>query len=221
MIVNKEQTTIAYRCPECGETVFSIIGIFSLSGDMIRLICKNCRGSVLTLQKGSEGKIRLSVPCIACPKPHSFTLSQNFIFSRTKDDPAICLPCPYTSVDVCFIGETEKVKEALDASNEALMELMRDAGIADLAEIRGDEDDYEDEEYDPMIEDIVSYVLSDLREAGAIHCGCEDGNGSYSYHFCKENLIVCCEKCKTARELRMAGMSDANKFIETSELYLK
>ena len=221
MVLGNNKTTIAYRCPECGETVFSIVGIFSLSGDMIRVICKNCRGSVLTLTNSADGKVRLSVPCIACPKPHNFTLSQSLVFSRGDNDDPICLPCPYTGVDICFIGETEKVKDAIFESDNALYEMMKEAGIPDLSSIRGDEDDYDEEGYDPMVEDIVSYVLSDLREAGAIHCGCEDGHGSYSYKFYKENLIVFCENCKCARELRMTGIDDANKFLGMEELHLK
>ncbi len=221
MILKNNNTTIAYRCPECGETVFSIVGVFSLSGDMIRVICKNCRGSMLTITNSSDGKVRLSVPCIACPKPHNFTLSQSMLFSRNENDSAVCLPCPYTGVDICFIGGTERVKEAIEESDNALYSMMQEAGIPDLASIRGSEDDYEEDECDPMVEDIVSYVLSDLREAGAIHCNCGDGHGSYSYKFYKENLVIYCNNCKTAREMRMAGVDDANKFLGMEELYLK
>ena len=220
MVLDSKQTTVAYRCPECGDTVFSIVGIFSLTGDMIRVICKNCRGSVLTLTRSSDRKIRLSVPCVACPKPHNFTLGESIMF-RGENEEAICLPCPYTGIDVCFIGSTEKVRDALEESDDRLYELMKEAGIPDLSSLRGSEDDYDEDECDPMLEDIVSYVLSDLREAGAIHCGCEDGKGSYSYKFYKENLVVYCDRCKCARELRMAGMEDANRFLATEEFSLK
>ena len=39
MILDKKETTIAYRCPECGASVVGMVGIFTLSADMIRLKC--------------------------------------------------------------------------------------------------------------------------------------------------------------------------------------
>lgn len=223
MILNSNNATIAYRCPECGDTVFSIANVFSLSGDMIRIICKNCRGSVLTLTGSSDGKARLSVPCLACPKPHNFTLALSSLFSDKER--VICLPCPYTGIDICFVGEKEKVIEALEKSDKALIELMNEAGIGDFQSIRGedyDEDDEDDEEgYDPMVEDIVSFVIADLAADNAITCGCPDGQGHYAHRFYKDKLIVFCENCKCAREIRMTGITDANKFLELDSLALK
>ena len=37
MVLQQKQTTVAYRCPECGSIVLSLVGVFALSADMIRL----------------------------------------------------------------------------------------------------------------------------------------------------------------------------------------
>ena len=36
MILNPKETTIAYRCPGCGQGVKSIVGVFSLTGDKMK-----------------------------------------------------------------------------------------------------------------------------------------------------------------------------------------
>ena len=64
-----KETTLAYRCPHCGATVFSLVGIFALSGDMLKLKC-SCGKSETVVTYTSDRKLRLAVPCIACPKPH-------------------------------------------------------------------------------------------------------------------------------------------------------
>ena len=51
MIIQPKNTTIAYRCPACGQAVKSMVGVFALSGDMIKL-CPGDAAEVLpTLTK--------------------------------------------------------------------------------------------------------------------------------------------------------------------------
>ena len=75
MILSTKNTTIAYRCPSCGEAIKSVVGVFSLSGDLIRLKC-HCHESELKISYTSDGKIRLSVPCFACGNDHEFIVSK-------------------------------------------------------------------------------------------------------------------------------------------------
>ena len=105
MKLSPQETTFAYRCPHCGATVFSLIGIFALSGDMLKLRC-SCGKSETIMNYTSDKKIRITVPCIACPKPHYFTLGQNSFFARESG--VFRLPCPYTGIDIAFIGKKEK-----------------------------------------------------------------------------------------------------------------
>ena len=69
MIIEQKKTTLAYRCPKCGCLPTSIVGAFSLSGNLFKLKCE-CGGSFMTVEKLEQGKIRLTVPCVACPTPH-------------------------------------------------------------------------------------------------------------------------------------------------------
>ena len=94
MVLNQKGTAVSYRCPECGTWVTSIVGVFSLTADMLRLKCP-CKGSEMTLLYAKDKKIRLTVPCFLCPQPHSFTVSSQLFF----DKDLFALPCAYSARD--------------------------------------------------------------------------------------------------------------------------
>ena len=81
MILDPQKTTIAYRCPSCGGGVISAVGMFYLGADMVKLKC-TCGECELTMVYTGDDKVRLSVPCLVCPKPHSFTVSRSLFFGR-------------------------------------------------------------------------------------------------------------------------------------------
>jgi len=58
MVLNPKETTLAYRCPHCGAGVMSIVGLFTLTADMLKLKC-DCGKSELTVVY-SDGKVRLT-----------------------------------------------------------------------------------------------------------------------------------------------------------------
>ena len=81
MLLKSRETAIAYRCPYCGMSTISMIGIFTLSGDMFKLKCR-CGKSELTATYTSDRKIRLNVPCLICPTPHNYIISSNTFFEK-------------------------------------------------------------------------------------------------------------------------------------------
>ena len=220
MKLSPQETTFAYRCPHCGAVVFSLIGIFALSGDMLKLRC-SCGKSETVMNYTQDKKIRLTVPCIACPKPHYYTLGQNTFFAR--DEGVFRLPCPYTGIDVCFIGKQEAVSEAVDASNEELLKLLKDSGMEDISRMRGEEDEDELRSENPLLDDVVQYTLRALEDENAIHCHCEEKNerGSYSYRIHHGRVSVECEKCGAIAVLPMAGVNSADDFLALTELNLE
>ena len=82
MVANIE-THIAYRCPECGQTIYGFVGKFALSANLLRIKC-SCGGSALDINITNDKKIRLSVPCIFCRQNHSFVVSESIFFGREK-----------------------------------------------------------------------------------------------------------------------------------------
>ena len=217
MIIDVKNASVAYRCPHCGDGVFSVVGIFSLSGDMFKIKC-SCGKSELTVSR-SEDKIRLTVPCLLCPNPHYFTVNQSVFFSNDL----FCLPCPYSNYDVCFIGDHEKVLAALEESGEMLRGILLDAGVENFDMLRSEHPDMAAD--DPIIDDIIRFMISDLAEDGCLHCGCKEGDvARYGYEFAPpdyESLRIFCHTCGHEKLIPMASTVQAQAFLETDSITLE
>lgn len=222
MVLKSKETTIAYRCPVCGKSILGMVGIFTLSGDMIKVKC-DCGGSELTIVRTSDNKVRLSVPCIICPNPHNYVISSDTFFSRD----IFSLSCTYSNIDICFIGSKEKVLEAIALSDEQLMQILADAGMSDYAlfrsgiELMHKNGELEDQLDFTHVEEIVRFMLADLGEEGCIHCDCGAGSGEYDFEFVDDSVRVFCRKCGAEVMLPMSSTLAASEFLQTDELFLK
>lgn len=184
----KRLTHIAYRCPECLDTVFGIVGRFALSADMLRLRCP-CGKSAADITVEHDGRIRLSVPCLLCRKNHTFSLSPSLFFERDL----FRLNCPYANVDICFIGEKEKIDEALDRSAEALTRLAADFGAESVKDLAPRDMDDDEILPDPEIYDMVRFLVKELEADGQIDCPCR--GGQYDFRFTDGGIQVYCPDC--------------------------
>ncbi|MBE6562179.1 MAG: hypothetical protein E7660_00415 [Ruminococcaceae bacterium] len=210
MILDKKMTTVAYRCPACGMTVKSVMGAFVLGGDLVRLKCP-CGESEMTVEHKRDGKMRLTVPCFLCPKPHIFTVSENIFYSKD----IFSLPCSYTGVDIGFLGEAEQVEKAIEESDLLLAEMLGENDFSDLS--CGKKESVFD---DPQILDIILYVIGDLAEEKKIYCGCEPGEGRYEVSVTDSSVIVTCKECGKSVEIPAGSTLAANAFLHTDELTL-
>lgn len=209
MILDKKMTAVAYRCPSCGQTVKSMVGAFTLGGDLLRLKCP-CGGSEMIIERRKDKKIRLTIPCFLCPRPHVYTVSESIFYGRE----VFAYPCSYTGVDIGFSGELEKVEDAVKESDVMLEEMLGDSDFEDVscAKEKGVFDD-------PQILDIVLYVIGDLAEERKIHCAC-DGKGEYEVSIAGDTVLVKCKKCGGSVEIGAGSTLAANAFLHTDELTL-
>ncbi len=209
MIIDKKMTAVAYRCPSCGQTAKSMIGAFTLNADMMKLKCP-CGGSEMTIEKRRDGKIRLTVPCFLCPRPHIYTVSESIFFGRD----VFAYPCSYTGVDVAFSGSLEAVESAVDESDLVLEEMLGDASFEDIS-CADDEKVFDD----PQILDIILYVIGDLADEGKIHCGCED-KGEYEVSLNGDSVRVTCKKCGRKTDIPAGSTLAANAFLHSDDITL-
>ena len=98
MALRPQDTTVSYRCPACGKSVVSVTGVFALTGDMIKLKC-TCGESELLIKNEGEGKVRFTVPCLFCAKPHQYLISRELIMSRELFE----FPCKFSGVNTSSI----------------------------------------------------------------------------------------------------------------------
>ena len=220
MVLDKKQTTIAYRCPKCGTGVMSMVDIFTLSAPMIKLKCE-CGGSEMTMLKQSDGKIRLTVPCIVCPNPHSFLLSQNVFFGKDE----FFLQCPYSDMNVGFLGEIEHVKANLARGEYELLKLMEENGISDISAFSRANEEELDEALDSEQTQSVLFVLSELEAENKIFCRCEHTNAvdeeKYGYEVRSNGVLVKCRDCGAERLIPTDNSLNTHAFLDADALYLE
>ncbi len=205
---------LAYRCSHCGQTVLSMDGIFSLSGDLLKLKC-DCGQSELTLTYQKDGKIRLEVPCLFCPRPHIYHLAADFLADKTYFD----LTCPYSGLQVCMIGTKERVIASAKEADSSLQALLEEAGVSDFRALRQEDND---DERDPQVDTIVHLTVENLWEEGHIQCNCADAdNQEIHYEFLADSLLVYCKGCGATRMYPVSNLTTAMAFMDTAHIDLR
>lgn len=235
MVLNEKRTTVAYRCPICGGGVMSAVGLFNLSADMVKLKCP-CGKSEMQIVRRRDGapdrNVRLTVPCLFCPKPHTFTLRDSVFFS----DDLFTLSCPLTDVDICFTGEINRVKAELARTELELLDILEQNGISDFSALHGDEHDLGD----PQVREIVLYVIRELEAEGRLYCRCPDRQEDQSSHsnsplredtaadddryeaeITQEGIRVSCRRCGAAALIPTDSMVSAHEFLTADSLKLE
>ena len=212
MVLEVKRSTVAYRCPACGSGVMSAVDTFGLGADMIRLKC-DCGGSEMTITRYGADKVRFTVPCILCPKPHNYTVSTAVFFGKDL----FVLPCPYSDINIAMMGESNHVKAELSRTELELLDLLEKSGLDSFAALQG-----EQELTDPQIVEIISYMIKELDEEGKIKCRCEDGvEGDYELEFLNEGIRLSCKRCGASKTIETASLIQAYEFINTDMLELE
>ena len=214
MVLQPKHTTVAYRCPHCGAGVMSAVGAFALSADMVKLKC-DCKQSEMTVVHRPDGKVRLTVPCLVCAKPHNYTINTSLFYQKEL----FVLSCPYSDIELAFLGETNLVKAELARSELALLDMMEKSGIQSLDSMHSDEESLPDEQ----ISDIVMFVIHDLDAEGKIYCKCapEDNGREYDAEILPDGIRVSCRKCGASRIIPTDSRLGAHAFLNADSLTLE
>ena len=229
MVIDQKQATVAYRCPECGSGVISLVGLFSLSGDMVKLKC-TCGKSELKIVYNRDGTVRLTVPCLICSQPHTFTVNSSLFFS----DELFVLPCPYSDINIAFTGEMNTVKAELARTELELLDMLEENGITDFSALHGDEKDLPD----PQILDIILFVIDDLDAEGKIYCRCHadpaeehtatadygewnEEESRYEAEITEEGIKLTCRICGASTVIPTDSMLSAHAFLNADSVHLQ
>lgn len=237
MLLNEKRTTVAYRCPHCGGGIMSAVGLFNLSADMVKLKC-TCGESELKIIYNRDGTVRLTVPCLICSQPHTFTVNASLFFS----DELFVLPCPYSDINIAFTGEMNAVKAELARTELELLDMLEENGITDFSALHGDEKDLPD----PQILDIILFVIDDLDAEGRIYCRCHpdpQGGGHpdpaeeqasdtdygewnetesrYEAEVTEEGIKLTCRICGASTVIPTDSMLSAHAFLNADSMHLQ
>ena len=192
----------------------SAVGLFSLNADMVKLKC-TCGNSEMTIVYSKDGKVRLTVPCLLCAKPHTYTLNSTLFFGKDL----FSLQCPYTDMNIAFLGETNTVKAELAKNELELLDLMEKSGLKDFDQFHNDEEALPD----PQVLEIVMFVINDLDAEGKIFCKCapEDNGRQYDAEILNDGVKVTCRKCGASRLIPTDSRLGAHAFLNADALYLE
>ncbi len=190
----------------------SIVGLFALSADMVKLKC-DCGNSEMSVIYSKDGKVRFTVPCILCPNPHNYTVSSNVFFNKEL----FVLPCPYSGVNIAMMGDTNKVKAELARTELELLDMLEKSGIDSFDRLRGEES-----LADPQVIEIITYVIRELDGEGKIHCNCKgDEEREFEIEFLPRSLRISCKACGASKEISTESLIDAHEFLNADSLILE
>lgn len=215
MAVQPKQRNIAYRCPRCGASVVGLVGRFALHANMLRLRCSCGEDLSLDINLTNSDKIRLSVPCLFCRQNHSFVVSESLFFDKEK----FLLNCPYSNMDIAFIGDEETINGELARTEEEIRMLMAAVEAEELSDLQPQDMNEDEILPDPAVYDTLRFVVKDLEAEGKVHCLC--GEGKYDLRFTDGGVQVFCENCGGSFEFTATSPSVAEEYLSLDEIYLK
>lgn len=208
-MITDKSTKIAYRCPYCGCVISANVNMFMLSGGF-KLECIECHKAALDMSVTKDMKIRLSVPCLVCPHPHPYTVSAETFF--TKD--IFLLSCSFSGLDICFIGDEDKVEDEIDRTESLIMDLLADAKDDENAAAQSD----------MLVADTnvvreVLFALDGLMAEQRITCG-ECGSHAVKVVIDYDSVRVACKVCGKEKVLNARNKFDASAAIDLDSLTL-
>lgn len=207
------KTHIAYRCPECTDAIFGFVGKYAIAADMLRLRC-DCADFSLDIKSAKDGRVTLSVPCILCRENHTYTLTESLFFERD----ILTLPCPYSSLDIVFIGERERISAELERTASELSGIVTALEAEDIRELQPESMNEDEILPEPMLYDTLRFVLKSLEAEGAVNCPCHDGD--YDLRFFEDKVQAYCKRCGASFTFNATTPSMAEEYIGIDSINL-
>ena len=180
----QNKITVAARCCECCAEIETEISVFNLSGGKIKADCPNCGKSTLEITLSQDGKVRLSVPCVACPHPHPFTLSAQTMFTKEL----FVLQCSFTKLDICFMGNKGKVREELVKNGKELQAMMEESA-------EYGEEGFDEEALEQM--KLILNFIDECAQKGDILCPCRKNKTApgVELSMAEDSVTLTCREC--------------------------
>ena len=214
MIIKPKERNIAYRCPECGTSIIGLVGKFALKANLLRLKCSCEKAESLDISITNDGKIRLSVPCLFCKQNHNYVVSESVFFDRDL----FLLNCPYSGMDISFIGTDEKIKDELSRTEAEITRLLNSIEAENLSDIQPTDMNEDEILPDPAVYDTLRFVLKDLEDENKVKCLCE--KGKYDLRFTDEGVQAFCENCGATYVFKATSPTIAEEYLDLDELTL-
>jgi len=202
---------IAYRCPYCGKGVISNTGVFALPAEKISLKCP-CKRSEATFTYVAGNKLEITVPCIFCPSPHTYSVQKAALMNKEL----FTLECPYTGSATVFSGDLDHVRAELSRTELELLNVMDENGIDSFENLHK-----KNNIPDSQVYDTIMYVIGELDEEGKIYCRCDSPSGDYEISLTDDGILVRCTVCGASKTIPTDSYLAAHAFLEVDSITLE
>lgn len=193
--------TVAYKCPVCGSIEFDQFCLFDVWGKKKHTISCRCKKSSIIFFIKSGNKCVINVPCIACNEKHVFIREIKELWANNL----IKLSCPYSGIDICFIGSDEKVRSSVDLYEMRMDVLMNDIG-------------YEDYFVNNTVMLNTIDRIHDIAEKGNLICEC--GSIDIDLQMYYDRVELFCNKCKITEVIKAATNQDLKITLSRDSIVL-
>jgi len=207
----QNKINVAARCSHCCSVIETEISVFNLSGGKIKADCPNCGKSSLEITLSQDGKVRLSVPCVACPHPHPFTLSAESMFTKEL----FLLQCSMTKLDICFMGDKHKVNEELIKNGKELQAMMDEAA-------QFEEGGEVDEEALEQMKIILSFI-DECAKKGDILCPCQKNKTApgVELSMAEDSVTLTCRECGRSITIDVYDTGFLDTLMDMGKIFLE
>jgi len=210
-MIELKETVVAYRCPYCGKGVISNEGVFALTAEKISLRCP-CKRSEAIFTYEKNDMLKITVPCIFCPKPHVYSVSKSAFAGKEL----FTLECPYTGSGTVFAGKLDHVRAELDRTELEILNAMDEHGIESFENLHK-----KNNEIDSDVFDTIMYVIGELDEEGKIYCKCDSPSGDYEVSVTDDGILVRCTVCGASKVIPADSYLAAHAFLEVDSITLE
>lgn len=121
-------------------------------------------------------------------------------------------------MDICFIGDKEKIDNEVLRSGKELQKLLSDLEAESVKDIQPT--DMEEDEIlpDPTVYDTIRFLIRELEEDRKIDCPCH--RGRYEMRFVKEGIEVFCPDCEASYIFNTQAASASEEYLSCDSITL-
>lgn len=206
-----KSTVVAYRCPYCGKGVISNEGFLALTAEKLALRCP-CKRSEAIFSYEKNDLLKITVPCLFCPKPHTYSLQRSVL----ADKDLFTLQCPYTGSGTVFFGDLDHVRAELDRTELEILNAMDEHGVESFEQLHKKSDEIDSDAFDTIM-----YVIGELDEENKIYCNCKSPSKNYEISVENGGIILRCADCGASKFIPADSSMAAHAFIEADSVTLE
>lgn len=189
------------RCPNCGKMDFYFISRFSISTRKSFKQKCNCGANLLAIGTKNHKTYSLQLQCLMCESNHISYYKQDKLWYPD----IFHVLCPETGVEICFLGNKEKVMDSVKKQEKSIGEMAEDIG-------------YNDFFYSPFVMGQILEKVDFLSKRGRLGCNC--GSIHLDIDVYEDRIELSCPNCNAVADLTAVDEDSVAIINELEEIVL-